>query len=106
MAARRYKLSRRARADLDSISDYLGERSPKSARRVLNELCNAFEYLARNPESGTRRDDLHPGVRIFAPPRPARNYVINFYPRPDGVDISDVIHSARDWAGMFAGGER
>jgi toxin ParE1/3/4 len=106
MASRRYKLSRRARTDLDSISDYLGERSPESARRVLTELRNAFEYLAKNPEAGTSRDDLRPGVRFYAPPRPARNCMVVYYRQAEGVEISDVIHAARDWEGLFARGER
>ena len=106
MAARRYHLSRRARADLDAISTYLAERSPGAARRVLTELRDTFQLLARNPQIGTRRDDLYPNVRIFTPSRPASNYLVFFYPRPDGVEISDVIHAARDCEGMFARGER
>jgi toxin ParE1/3/4 len=83
MAARRYYLSRRARDDLDSISNYLGERNPHAARRVLTELRNTFQLLARNPEIGTLRDDLHPRVRLFTPSRPAGNYVVFFYPHRD-----------------------
>jgi toxin ParE1/3/4 len=106
MASRRYYLSRRAQDDLDEIASYLAERSPDSARRVLGELRHTFKLLARNPESGTRRDDLHPNVRLFTPSRPASNYAIFFYPRPDGIEISDVIHAARDWIGMFSSGQR
>jgi toxin ParE1/3/4 len=106
MAARRYYLSRRARDDLESISSYLAERSPTAARRVLTELRNTFQFLATNPESGTRRDDLHPNVRIYTPSRPARNYVVFFYPHPEGVEISDVIHAAQDWEELFARGDR
>jgi plasmid stabilization system protein ParE len=106
MAARRYYLSRRARADLDSIAHYLAERNPKAARRVLTELRNTFQLLATSPESGTRRDDLHPNVRLFTPSPPARNFVVFFYPHPDGVEISDIIHAAQDWEGMFDRGER
>jgi toxin ParE1/3/4 len=106
MAAGRFHLSRRARADLDFIADSLAERSPDAARRVLTELRETFQALAQNPQIGTRRDDLHPNVRLFTPSRPASNYVIFFYPRPDGVEISDVIHAARDWEGAFERGER
>jgi toxin ParE1/3/4 len=106
MAARRYYLSRRARADLDTISEYLRERSPEAARHVLTELRNTFQLLAKNPELGTRRDDLHPNVRVFSPSRPARNYIVFYYPRSNGVEIWDVIHAAQDWEGMFAHGQR
>jgi toxin ParE1/3/4 len=106
MTAGRYYLSRRARADLDAIVDYLRERDPTAARSVLTALRTTFQLLADNPESGTRRDDLHPNVRLFTSRRPARNYVVFFYPRPDGVEISDIVHAAQDWEGMFGRGER
>jgi toxin ParE1/3/4 len=106
MPSRRFYLSYRARADLDSIADYLAERNPDAARRVLLELQNTFMTLALNPEMGSRRDDLHPNIRMFTPSRPARNYVVFYYPRAGGIEISDVIHAARDWAGMFSRGER
>jgi plasmid stabilization system protein ParE len=60
MAAGRFHLSRRARADLDFIANYLAEHSPDAARRVLSELRESFRTLAQNPHIGTRRDDLHP----------------------------------------------
>jgi toxin ParE1/3/4 len=106
MASRRYRISRRARADLDSIASYLAAASSIAARRVLLELEATFQSLARDPEIGTRRHDLHPNIRIFVPSRPASNYVVFYYPCPDGIEISDVVHAARDWIGMFSTGER
>jgi len=106
MAARRFFLSRRAGADLDSIADYLAKHNRRAARRVLQELGETFLSLAKNPELGNRRDDLHPLIRTFTPSRPASNYIVFYYPRADGVEVSDVIHAARDWPNMFATGER
>jgi toxin ParE1/3/4 len=106
MAAHRYRLSRRARSDLDAIAEYLSENSPEAARGVLIELRDTFQLLAHNPEIGTARGDLHPNVRLFTPARPASNYVVFFYQSAGGVEISDIIHAARDWEGMFARGER
>jgi toxin ParE1/3/4 len=106
MAARRYHLSRRARADLDTIADYLRAHNPAAAHKVLTALYGTFQFLADNPESGTPRKDLHPNVRLFTSRRPARNYVIFFYPQPGGVEISDIVHAAQDWEGMFERGER
>ena len=106
MASRRYLLSRRARADLDSIVEFLATRNPGAARRVLTELRTTFQSLALNPEMGTRRDDLHADVRLFTPSRPAGNYVVFYYPTIDGVEIADIIHAAQDWEGMFAQGDR
>jgi plasmid stabilization system protein ParE len=106
MANRRYYLSRQARADLDGITEYLRVRSPESARRVLLELKSTFQVLADGPELGTRRDDLRTNVRIFSPSRPARHYIVFYYPHPNGIEISDVIHAAQDWPEMFSRDER
>jgi toxin ParE1/3/4 len=77
-----------------------------AARVVLTALRETFQYVASNPHSGTRRDDLHPNVRLFTSPRPANNYLVFFYARPDGVEISHIIHAAQDWERMFGRGER
>jgi toxin ParE1/3/4 len=55
---------------------------------------------------GSLREDLYPNLRMFVAKKPAQNYVVFFYPIPDGIEVSDVIHGARDWVGMFARGER
>lgn len=106
MATRKYLLSRQARADLDSITNYLAQKNRTAARRVLLELLRTFEFLAENPDCGTHRDDLFPNARLFSPSRPASNYVVFFYPISEGVEISDVVHAAQDWEGMFLRGER
>jgi plasmid stabilization system protein ParE len=62
-----YRLTNQALADLEDISDYLGERSPSAAIRVLNELERTFKALALNPVMGAQRDDLHVGLRMFCP---------------------------------------
>jgi len=106
MPSPRYRISKRALADLDGIADYVGERNPNAASRVLQTLLKSFESLAGSPATGIARDDLHPGLRIFSPVRPAHNYVICFYSFDDGIEISDVIHAARDWPELFHSGDR
>src|SRR4051812_37008641 len=106
MAARTYRLSSQAARDLEDIADYLGDRSIDAADRVLDELTRCFKLLARNPDIGTGLDEVRPGLRRFVPSRPAANYSIFFYRSAEGVIISDVVHSARDWVGMLTRGER
>jgi toxin ParE1/3/4 len=106
MAAPKFYLSHRARADLDLIAGHLARQSETAPRLVLSELWDTFEILAASPEIGNRRDDLHPNVRMFTPSRPASSYIVFYYPRVDGVEISDVIHASRDWPGMFNRGAR
>ena len=79
MAARTFRLTNQALLDLDEIGVFLRERSPSAAIRVLDELAGTFKMLAANPEIGTKRDDLHAGLRMFSPSKPANNYVVFFF---------------------------
>ena len=67
-------------------------------------LQETFLLLAQFPELGTVREDLAPNVRMFAPRKPASNYLVFFYPLANGVEISDVIHGSRDWLELLKGG--
>jgi len=94
---RRYRISRQANVDLDAIADEIGATSVASANLVLDKLLETFRLLASNPNIGTLREDIADGLRMFAPSDPADSYVIFFYPIENGIEISDVIHGARDW---------
>lgn len=106
MASKKYRLSNQAVLDLQEIARYIGERNTDAADRVIDELSNTFRLLALNPEIGTNLDDLRQGLRVFTPPHPAHNYAIFFRRTVDGVVISDVVHSARDWMSMITRGNR
>jgi plasmid stabilization system protein ParE len=106
MAASKYRLSRHAVADLEGIASYLQQRSPTAARRVIGALQDTFELLARNRQMGTSLDEIRPGLRLSISRRPADKCVVLHYSVADGILISDVIHSARDWVGMLEAGER
>ena len=101
-----YRLSRLANADLEEIVDFIAAENPEAAVHVLEKLHETFALLAREPGVGLLRDDLHRNLRIFTPSRPAHNYVVFYYPIPDGIEVADVIHARRDWIGMFTRGER
>jgi toxin ParE1/3/4 len=103
-----FRLSQQAQEDIDAIWNYIAieNNNPAGARRVLNRFFDAFTFLAEHPGGGTAREDLRPNVRLFSPRRPAHNYVIFFYPIHGGIEISAVIHGARDYAALFLSGER
>lgn len=105
MSDGRYRLSRRAHADMEGIAGYIGERNPAAADRVIDVLVDSFSVLAVHPELGTRRDDLRPGLRVYSPPRPAQNYVVLFYQSSNGVDINGVVHGARNWPELASSGD-
>ena len=102
----RCRLSHQADEDLDAIADYLAEQSTDAAVRVVEAVERTFVRLAGSPFMGTLRDDLRPNLRVFRCQKPAQNYLIFYYPRSDGVEVSTLIHGARDYLGMFVRGER
>lgn len=106
MAASRYRLSQQALRDLENIADYLGSQNPEASDRVLQTIEETFKLLTLEPQLGVKRDDLHPNIRLFVPRSPADRYAVFYYAIIDGVEISDVIHAARDWVGMFGRQER
>ena len=101
-----YRLSRQADRDLDEIEEYISADNPQAAERVIAALYESFAFLARHPRSGRKRDDLIPGICVFPARKPADKYVIFYYDQENGIEISDVIHGARDWQGMFSRGDR
>jgi toxin ParE1/3/4 len=101
-----YRLSRQADADLDEIAEHIAADNADAADRVLNALSETFVALARSPGIGQRREDLRPGLRVFPATRPAHNYVVFYYPIPDGIEVATVLHGHRDWIGLFEQGER
>ena len=63
----------------------------------MNALYATFTMLGKNPEIGQARDDLIPRMRIFS----VRNYVICFRTVSDAVEISRVVHGARQLELLF-----
>jgi toxin ParE1/3/4 len=99
----RYTIAPRADADLRAIWDYIAiqNNSPETARKFLERLSEKFVLLAASPLMGELRDDLRPGLRIFA----AESYIILYYPLSDGVEIVGIVHGARDYESLFQKGD-
>jgi len=62
----RYRLSQQADRDLEKIADYLGERSPAAAARVLEALHQTFTLLVKSPLLGTLREETSGGISVFS----------------------------------------
>ena len=88
----RYILSPQTTADLESIAEYYGDRSPDYADRLIGKLTRKFEFVGRFPGAGTPVDDLSPSLRKT----PVEGYIVYFRKSPAGADIVRVIHGARD----------
>lgn len=87
------RLSAIARADLDEIWLYVAERDgPEAADALIDRLAKTFPLLASFPSMGTLRQDVFPDARVF----PVGPYLVFFRKRRRHVEISRVLHGARD----------
>lgn len=100
----RYIVSPQALADLQGIWDHIGieQDSPVAAGDQLLRFHEKFAILATQPLMDETREDLRPGLRIFA----ADSYIILYYPLDDGIEVVGVIHAARHIEWLFQSGER
>ena len=87
----RYAL--RARADMEEISDYLGQRNPQAARRVIAAIRRSIVLMQTFPRRGRKQKER--GVRRVSVPK----YPYHIYYRIDEVEqllvIIQVRHTAR-----------
>jgi toxin ParE1/3/4 len=90
----RFILDKDVRQDLDDIWNYIGveKANPTAARHQIERLFEAFSTLAQQPLLGELRQDLGADVRTFV----VRPFVVLYRLRPNGVQIAQVVHSARD----------
>jgi toxin ParE1/3/4 len=91
------ELSPLAQADVQEIIFTIASDRPTAARRWKARLDTTMEQLAEFPGIGTRRDDLHPGLRSF----PVEPYLI-FYHVEETVYVLRILHGARDIAFLLA----
>lgn len=91
---RRYSLARAAENDLALIFDYIAQRNPDAADRLMDAMIEAFDRLADHPKLGHRRADLTDlPVRFWT----VREYLI-VHRGEDPIEILRVLHGRRDVA--------
>lgn len=84
-----------AEQDLVEIGVYIAEQSGSEevAYRLLETIAETCDLLATYPEMGEVRKEFVTGeYRSFS----VGNYVIYYRPMTGGVQISRVLHGARD----------
>ena len=85
-----YRLSRRARADLDDIWDYSEHRwGAQQAADYVRQIRISIEMIAERPDLGSPDDSLRPGYRR----RAAGSHVI-FYRIGAQIEIVRVLHQS------------
>ena len=98
----RFRLSTRGRTDLAEVHHYIAQDNPPAADQFIDGLFELFQLLAHNSMIGQERTDLRPALRSITHGK----YVVFFYPGRDGVEITGVVHGARDVESLFHTGER
>jgi toxin ParE1/3/4 len=84
--------SEKARVDLLNILRYIARDKPQAATRFVDHLEQQCEFLARFPDSGTKRDGLASALRLFT----FRGYGIYFRNFEDRVRIERVLPPGLD----------
>jgi toxin ParE1/3/4 len=85
--------SARARKQLKSLELYLADRFyPRNAELFISRLTAACERLTFAPHQGTKRDDLHPGIRSTGFEHTA---VIYFELIDDGVLVLSILYRGK-----------
>ena len=83
--------------NLDSIQDYIAERNPAAASRLVNDILDRTDtLLSDNPEMG--RPGRIAGTRELV--LPGTSYVVAYRLR-EAVEILAVMHGAREWPDKF-----
>jgi toxin ParE1/3/4 len=94
---RLYRITDPAAADLREIWIYIAKDSPRAADRLVDRIQRLFPKLADTPAIGRTREELAPLLRSL----PVGNYLIFYRPFPDGIEITRVLHGARDLEAVF-----
>ena len=84
---------------------WISEESPESADRFIDAAAASFLFLESNSEIGRvyeARDARLAGVRVWRISG-FEKHLIFYRPCPEGVEILDVIHGARDIEALVFG---
>lgn len=90
----RYRISPRARADLDEIWRYLAQESGIArAEHILEEIRRAVVRLSEMPGMGHHRDDLPDmSFRCWS----VKNYLVVYKPQPRPIRVVRIVSGYRD----------
>jgi toxin ParE1/3/4 len=81
-----------AETDAAEIWAYIARDNPPAASRLLARFDQLFRTLAGQPGAGKRVEMLAPNLRFI----PIGSYLVFYRPLPDGVEVSRILHGARD----------
>ncbi|MDH6267125.1 toxin ParE1/3/4 [Rhizobium sp. SG_E_25_P2] len=88
-----FRLRPQARRDIAAIMNYISRDNPAAALKWQDDLFVTFSLLGDFAQSGSARNEIRQGLRIF----PKGNYLIFYEQVATGVSIVRVLHAARNW---------
>ncbi|KUM24069.1 plasmid stabilization protein [Mesorhizobium loti] len=88
----KYRLLPQAESDVEAIGDYIAERNPNAAIRLVNALERRWDLLTLHPFSGAPRDDIAPGIRHLI----VGEYLTFYRVAEDAIEIVRVLHGRRN----------
>jgi toxin ParE1/3/4 len=90
--------SRKAKADLDEIFDFIASDNPRRARSYIGSIQRACRGLRVTPMMGVGRSDLRPGIRVL----PLwRRIVIAYEVKDDRIEILRVFSAGQDYEAVM-----
>ncbi|WP_348645998.1 type II toxin-antitoxin system RelE/ParE family toxin [Rhizobium esperanzae] len=92
MRSRRLTLSRKAIDDLTSMFRYIARDDPVAAKRLIDQIGQKIEQIARSGFTGVNRNWLSPGLRAII----HKNRCIYFVVRDDELHVLRVLHGRED----------
>lgn len=92
-----YRLTPCAQSDLEEIWQYIAQDDPEIADQFLRELIERFILLSKNQFLGIRQPAFDENLRLF----PYKKYLVFYFPTDFGIEVSRVLHSARDIESIF-----
>lgn len=91
-------ITARAAADLLEIWEYIAERNPPAADRMVQRLEGACRKIAELPGTGHRRRDVSDKRYRFWPVRP---FLIAYQFDSESVCVIRVLHGRRKFRGLL-----
>ncbi len=89
--------------ELIFLAGYISDDNEETAQRFLDACDATFRFLAENRYAGAEKSFSNPTLREVRMWRVKgfEKHLVFYQPLTGGIRILHVIHSARDWRGLF-----
>ncbi len=86
-----------AEQDLEEIWLYIAADNLVAADAPIDRVAEKSALLAKDSKLGRARPEIFEGLRSF----PVGNYILFYRPEPGGIELTRVLHGARDLPSEF-----